>query len=165
MHASPPNSWEFTNIVWKQLRSLIQLSLNVSFSKNSLITSSSLFPSFLLETSIARSHKGAGRSSLGVGACVILITAPGKVSLISERKHCLCSSVIHLCAKGLGSKDLFASLLILNFGLALDLTCSTMTTSCTLFGSTSLLLELFHEHALSVQDGSMNPCSPANSIL
>ena len=111
--------------------SLILLSRNVNFSENSLITSS-LFPSFLLETSVARSDKRAGRSSLGTEGCVILITTPGRVSLILERKHCLYSSVTHLFAKGRESKDLFVLLFVVNLGLALGLTFSTITISCTL---------------------------------
>ena len=70
------------------------------------------------ELNVEQAHKGGGISSLGVGACVTLITAPGRVSLILERKHCLYSSVTHLCAKGLGSKDLFVLLFIVNLGLA-----------------------------------------------
>ena len=91
---------------------------------------------FLLETSVAKSHKGTGRSSLGVGGFVIFITAPVRVSLILERKHCSHSSVTHLCAKGLGSKDLCVVLYI-NPGLTLDLTCSTIIISCTLLGCMS----------------------------
>ena len=65
----------------------------------------------------------------------------------------------------MGSKDLFVLLFIVNLGVALGLTCSTITTSCTLLGCMSLFLELFQEYALSVQDRYMNPCSPANFIL
>ena len=65
----------------------------------------------------------------------------------------------------MGSKYLFVLFFIVTLRVALDLTCSTITISCTLLGCMSLLLELFQEHALSVQDGYMNPCSPANSIL
>ena len=132
--------------------SLILLPLNVNFSENSLITSSPPFPSFLLETSVASSHKRAGRSLLGAGGCVIFITAQGRVSLILERKHCLIySSVTHLCAKGLGSKDLcvvyskpgisITPNMLYNYHILYNLVCM------------SLLLELFQEHAFSVQMG------------